>query len=205
MLKQHTQNLYRLWYALDAGIAALLFLWFVEQPVMQRLDFPIGLHPAWMLAIAAAVGLGSASLMAYFRLYGEQRRWGLGERTTRLLAAQGLFGLILSTLAFTFDAPVDRIFPVVFAGSLFAVQCASRIVVFGALSIARRALAQLGMGVLLGMPIAAYLLSQLETTDLRILVAFVADTGVLVLIGLLACVVPTLRALRIMPTEALRS
>ena len=76
-------------------------------------------------------------------------------------------------------------------------------------TIAGRALAQLGVGVLLGMPIAGRLLFELSgagrtSTHSPILVTLLVGVSVMVLIGMAACTAPTLRALRIMPTEALR-
>jgi len=75
-----------------------------------------------------------------------------------------------------------------------------------AFTVARRALAQLGVGVLLGMPIARWLFLQLQVGSKypASVVALIVGVSVVVLIGLLACTAPTLRALRIMPTEALR-
>ena len=77
------------------------------------------------------------------------------------------------------------------------------------LTIGRRSLAQLGAGILGGTPIAGWGLSILKgdgeiTTQSPVALALVVGVGVMVLIGVLACTVPTLRALRIMPTEALR-
>jgi ABC-type antimicrobial peptide transport system permease subunit len=77
-----------------------------------------------------------------------------------------------------------------------------------AFTIARRALAQVGVGILLGMPVAGWLFFQLNGDPNATLLAFLAGIlpglGVLLVIGLCACTAPTLRALRIMPTEALR-
>ncbi len=76
-------------------------------------------------------------------------------------------------------------------------------------TIARRALAQLGIGALLGMPIAGWLLFELRSVGRTPMhspfaVMFLVGASVMVLIGGLACTGPTLRALRIKPTEALR-
>ncbi len=78
-------------------------------------------------------------------------------------------------------------------------------------TIARRSLAQLGVGVLLGMPVAGVLsvtmrneFGSVSSASSSIIVVLVLGGGVLVMIGMLACIAPTLRALRIMPTEALR-
>jgi len=76
-------------------------------------------------------------------------------------------------------------------------------------TIARRTLVQLGMGILIGMPLAGWILFQLKSlgripTHSPVLLTALVGMGVMVLIGALACTVPTVRALRIMPTEALR-
>jgi len=80
-----------------------------------------------------------------------------------------------------------------------------------AVTVARRSVAQLAIGILLGMPIAWRLLFELKRDLDRIpdhsplVLAMVGGIGVLVLVGFVACVIPTRRALRITPTEALRS
>ncbi len=76
-------------------------------------------------------------------------------------------------------------------------------------TIARRAMIQLGVGALLGMTLAALLLQLLNNefgripTESPLLIASLVTISVLLLIGTLACIAPTLRALRIAPTEAL--
>ena len=78
-------------------------------------------------------------------------------------------------------------------------------------TIARRSVTQLTVGILLGMPIAWRLLFELQRDLDRIqgqsplLLALASGIGAMVVIGLIACVIPTRRALRIMPTEAFRS
>ena len=73
-------------------------------------------------------------------------------------------------------------------------------------AVAQRALVQLGVGVVLGMPIAGFFfnLEHPESTYGTILVALAPGVAVMVVVGLLACGAPTLRALRVSPTEALR-
>ena len=76
-------------------------------------------------------------------------------------------------------------------------------------TIARRALVQLGAGILFGMPIVAGLLYALKgvgriPTQSPIVLTLLVGACVMVLVGAIACTAPTLRALRIMPTEALR-
>ena len=75
-------------------------------------------------------------------------------------------------------------------------------------AIARRAGIQLGLGVVLGGALAAYILPGLSQDPVLkpqnmplVVTGVVAGT---VLVGMLACLVPTLRGLRIHPTEALR-
>lgn len=72
--------------------------------------------------------------------------------------------------------------------------------------VARRAIVQLAVGVAVGMPIAGYLFSvEYPGSPLGVMVAALAPgLGVLLAVGVVACGAPTLRALRIMPTEALR-
>jgi putative ABC transport system permease protein len=78
------------------------------------------------------------------------------------------------------------------------------------LTIARRALAQIGLGVVLGLAILGVLLLNLDSQLMRsgmelVLMSLGVGVGVMILVGLIACVAPVRRALRIMPVEALRS
>jgi len=75
-------------------------------------------------------------------------------------------------------------------------------------TIGRRAALQLTLGVVLGAPIAALVLADLSQNPLMkpqnmwlVIAGVVAGT---MLVGTVACLVPTLRGLRIQPTEALR-
>jgi putative ABC transport system permease protein len=82
-----------------------------------------------------------------------------------------------------------------------------------ALTVARRALTQVGLGVLLGLPVAARVFFEVQedggaSVGTATLGAFATAAllglAVTVVVGTIACTWPTLRALRIMPTEALR-
>ena len=80
-----------------------------------------------------------------------------------------------------------------------------------ALAVALRSLTQLGLGILLGMPMARWMFLTTAADQGNAASGYSASVfvlllgvGLLVLIGTLACVAPTLRALRITPTEALR-
>lgn len=80
-----------------------------------------------------------------------------------------------------------------------------------ALAITRRALWQIGLGGLLGAPMAAFFFVQLrDDSSLAVssvstfLAALVPGLVVMVLVALVACTAPTLRAMRVEPTEALR-
>ncbi len=111
------------------------------------------------------------------------------------LAASGIYALMSFTVA-------QRTREIGIRGALGAQRSS---IVF---TIARRALAQLGVGILLGMLIAGWLLSVYKSeTGLAfspVIVALILGVGVMVVIGIPACTAPTLRAMRIMPTEALR-
>lgn len=73
-------------------------------------------------------------------------------------------------------------------------------------AVAKRAMVQLGLGVVLGMPIAGFFfnLQYPEATYGAILLTLAPGVAVMVVVGLLACGAPTLRAMRVAPTEALR-
>jgi hypothetical protein len=75
-------------------------------------------------------------------------------------------------------------------------------------TIARRAALQLGIGVLVGMPIAQrlYYLTQENPAakGAAVVAAVVSALGVVLLLAAIACGAPLARALRVQPTEALR-
>lgn len=78
-----------------------------------------------------------------------------------------------------------------------------------ALTVIRRSLVQIGLGILIGLPLAGRIFfeigeSRAEATAWAAAGTLALGVGVMVLIGLAACTAPTLRALRIAPTEALR-
>ena len=77
-------------------------------------------------------------------------------------------------------------------------------------TIARRAVMQLSIGILIGGTISLSLLWRIESEGLLsyaapILGAFMTSLGLTLLIGVVACTAPTLRALRIKPAETFRS
>jgi ABC-type antimicrobial peptide transport system permease subunit len=79
-----------------------------------------------------------------------------------------------------------------------------------AATIGRRAALQLGIGVLVGMPLAGrlyYLTQENPATGLASVVAaaVVPAVGVSILLALVACAAPLARALRVTPTVAMRA
>lgn len=76
-----------------------------------------------------------------------------------------------------------------------------------AMDVARRALVQIGVGVLIGTPVAWRVFVEMAdegSGGSAVLLALVPGVSVMILVGLFACTGPTLRALRITPTEALQ-
>jgi predicted permease len=77
-------------------------------------------------------------------------------------------------------------------------------------TVGRRAAVQLGIGALVGMPLAGWIYFQVQaqydaSAPSAVVVALVPGVAAMLLVGLLACTAPLLRALRITPTEAMRS
>jgi hypothetical protein len=80
------------------------------------------------------------------------------------------------------------------------------------ITILRRSLAQIGIGALIGMPVAGRLFFQLgnewgagQSVLPALLAALALGSALVLVIGLLSCVVPARRALRIRPAEALNA
>ena len=77
-------------------------------------------------------------------------------------------------------------------------------------TVARRAIAQLAIGIVLGMVSAVWILSEFRAagripTNSPVLLTLMIGAGVMALVGVAACAAPTRRALRIAPTEAFRA
>jgi ABC-type antimicrobial peptide transport system permease subunit len=73
-------------------------------------------------------------------------------------------------------------------------------------AVATRAIVQLGIGVVVGMPFAAaFFNSGGGSPYAGALGTLIVGVVVMVLVGLAACTGPTLRALRVHPSEALRA
>lgn len=77
-------------------------------------------------------------------------------------------------------------------------------------TIGRRAAVQLAIGALIGMPLAAWIFFKVQnqydaSTPGAFILALAPGVTAMLLVGLLACTAPLLRALRIVPTVAMRS
>lgn len=127
-------------------------------------------------------------------------KWGAGILTGILIAlsASGIYSLMSFTV-------VERTREIGIRTAVGAQR--SRIV----WAVAKRSFAQLGVGLALGMIIAGRFLFEVQRdfgdipTDSPFVATLLVGMSVLIVIGMIGCVAPTMRALRIMPTEALRS
>jgi predicted permease len=79
------------------------------------------------------------------------------------------------------------------------------------LQVARRALLQIGIGVVVGLPLSASVFFEMQEQSgrtpsalLAVAMALAMGIGIMLLVAMAACLVPTRRALRISPAEALR-
>jgi len=80
-----------------------------------------------------------------------------------------------------------------------------------AMQVARRAIIQIAIGVAIGLPLAASVFFEMQEGSglapsawLAVALALAQGIGIMLLVALAACLVPTRRALRISPVEALR-
>ncbi len=79
------------------------------------------------------------------------------------------------------------------------------------LTVVQRSLTQIGIGAIIGMPLAAWLFFELRemgmgnSRGVALIVSLALGIGIVILIGVGSCLVPTRRALRIEPNEALRA
>ena len=152
-------------------------------------------HPAAMISEPAALN----EVLSFMRIATLIVMWGAGILIGILVAlsASGTYALMSFTVT-------ERTKEIGVRTALSAQRSGI------ALIVVRRALAQLGIGVLLGAPFAGRLFVETERvtgqvpTQSPILLTITVGVIAMVLIGTLACTAPTLRALRIMPTEALR-
>ncbi len=138
MLKENAKRIHLGAVTADVMLATVLFGGLLIQPTMQRADFP-EVQPAFFGLAGAGVALINAMLLSHFGVYHSQRQLSMAQRVGRVVGATGLTGLALGMAAFSFDAPVHRSFPALFCATLVAGQALIRFVIFGALSIARRA------------------------------------------------------------------
>ena len=78
------------------------------------------------------------------------------------------------------------------------------------MQVARRALIQIAIGVALGLPLAGMVFFEMQEQSasqsawLAVGLALAQGVGFLLIVALAACLVPTLRALRISPVEVLK-
>lgn len=139
MLKEHGRQLYRMWIATDAVIAAGVFIALALSPRMQVAG-SLTETGVWKLTVlGVAVVLGWPLLLSRFRVYHSQRRESMGAVITGLTGANALGALIGSTAALLMAAPISPLFPLALSGTILGAQVALRLPVFYLLHALRRA------------------------------------------------------------------
>jgi len=133
MLREHGKNLQRLWVALDVALVVAVYAALVTLPaIATTMSMPTA------IGLGLALAVGWPMLQSRFGIYESQRRARIGHMLAQIGTADGLGALVFSTAALVLALPLEPLFPVLFAGTLFAVQSAIRIPTFYALHAIRR-------------------------------------------------------------------
>ena len=137
MLRERGRQLYLAFMVIDAALTVGLFAWVARQ-MIRRPETVTEIGIVTLLALAAISGLAWPLILGRFGIYQSQRRDALSQTLARLLAANGLGALLLSTLAALLDAPLAPAFPLAFATTNFLAQALLRVGLYGFLHVARR-------------------------------------------------------------------
>jgi exopolysaccharide biosynthesis polyprenyl glycosylphosphotransferase len=139
MLREQSRQLYRMWIAIDAATAAVVFMGLAMLPEMRGPESLSEAGIARFTLLGLIVILGWPLLLSRFRVYQSQRRESMGAVITGLTGANALGALIVSTVALLLSVPVSPAFPLALAAGVCVAQAALRVPIFYALHALRRA------------------------------------------------------------------
>jgi exopolysaccharide biosynthesis polyprenyl glycosylphosphotransferase len=138
MLRERGRQLHLAFIALDITITVAAFSWLTTRSTMLHPSATTETGLVTLTGMAIAVALAWPLLLGRFGAYQSQRRERIGETLARLLGANGLGALLLSTVAFAIAAPIAPSFPLVLSAIIFTAQASFRIPLYASLQAARR-------------------------------------------------------------------
>jgi exopolysaccharide biosynthesis polyprenyl glycosylphosphotransferase len=139
MLREYGGRFTSAWKIVDLMIFSGLFAGLLLHPFFRQGVAVLDDEAMLDIAILGLVGLVIwPVLLSHFRVYESLRRQSIGGLLSRLAAANGLIALILSTTAFVLATPVASVFPLAFAGAVFAAQACLQIPMYQTLHAIRR-------------------------------------------------------------------
>jgi len=138
MLREHGRQLQRALLVVDMAVGAGVFVALVLHPAMQSHHVLNETGLVRLAAIGLLAVLSAPVVLGRCGVYQSQRRASTQDQLARLLFANGVAALVISTVAFAIDAPLAPAFPLVFSGSVFLLEAALRVPVFWALHALRR-------------------------------------------------------------------
>ena len=130
MLRENSRALWLGWMVLYAAMAGMAFVVLSQVPGFQRVPLdPAHTFSNWLI-LSGVVILGWPLILKSFGIFDSQRRETLARQTGRLGMAHITSAGLLATAAFALDAPVNGLFPIALALTLFTLQSLLHVGVF---------------------------------------------------------------------------